>query len=61
MLPSQLKDTMNPKTRNLLRVNVKDVLRAATAKAVERLMGNKPEARFEFITERAAFAEGLDI
>ena len=61
MLPSQLKDTMNPKTRNLLRVTVKDAMRAATAKAVERLMGNKPEARFEFITERAAFAEGLDI
>jgi topoisomerase-4 subunit B len=61
MLPSQLKDTMNPKTRNLLRLTVKDAMRAATAKAVERLMGNKPEARFEFITERAAFAEGLDI
>jgi topoisomerase-4 subunit B len=61
MLPSQLKDTMNPKTRNLLRVTIKDAMRAATAKAVERLMGNKPEARFEFITEKAAFAEGLDI
>ena len=28
----------------------------STAKAVERLMGNKAEARFEFITERAEFA-----
>jgi topoisomerase-4 subunit B len=61
MMASQLKDTMNPKTRNLLRVTVKDALRAATAKTVERLMGNKPEARFQFITEKAAFAEGLDI
>jgi topoisomerase-4 subunit B len=30
---------------------------------VEQLMGNKPEARFRFIQERAAFAqpEALDI
>ena len=27
-----------------------------TAKAVERLMGTKAEARFEFIQEKAAFA-----
>jgi topoisomerase-4 subunit B len=31
--------------------------RIATAKSVERLMGNKAEARFEFIQERAAFAD----
>ena len=35
--------------------------RAATAKAVDRLMGNKPEARFEFIQENAKFAKELDI
>jgi topoisomerase-4 subunit B len=28
----------------------------STAKAVERLMGSKAEARFEFIQEKAAFA-----
>jgi topoisomerase-4 subunit B len=61
MLPSQLKDTMNPKTRTLLRVTVKDAMRAATSKAVERLMGNKPEARFEFISEKAPYAKELDI
>jgi topoisomerase-4 subunit B len=61
MLPSQLKDTMNARTRTLLRVSVKDALRAATTKAVDRLMGNKPEARFNFIQENAEFAEGLDI
>ena len=33
--------------------------RADTADAVERLMGNKPEARFTFIQERAAFATDL--
>ncbi len=61
MLPSQLKDTMNPKTRTLLRVTIEDAKRAATAKSVERLMGNKPEARFQFITENAEFAKELDI
>jgi topoisomerase IV subunit B len=61
MLPSQLKDTMHPKTRALLRVTVKDAQRAATTKAVDRLMGNKPEARFQFITENAEFAKELDI
>ena len=30
--------------------------RKNTDKSVERLMGNKPEARFEFIQERAEFA-----
>ena len=30
--------------------------RADTAKSVERLMGTKAEARFEFIQERAEFA-----
>jgi topoisomerase IV subunit B len=61
MLPSQLKDTMNPKTRSLLRVTVKDAMKAATSKSVERLMGNKPEARFQFISENAQFAKELDI
>jgi topoisomerase-4 subunit B len=61
MLPSQLKDTMHPKTRTLQRVSVKDALKAATSKTVERLMGNKPEARFEFISEKAPYAKELDI
>jgi topoisomerase-4 subunit B len=36
---------------------------AAAADIVEQLMGNKPEARFRFIQDRAAFAEpeALDI
>ena len=35
--------------------------RAATSDAVNALMGSKPEARFRFIQERAAFAKDLDI
>jgi topoisomerase IV subunit B len=31
--------------------------RKTTDRSVERLMGNKPEARFEFIQERAEFAD----
>jgi topoisomerase-4 subunit B len=36
---------------------------AAAADAVEKLMGNRPDARFRFIQERAEFAheEALDI
>jgi topoisomerase-4 subunit B len=64
MMPAQLKETtMSPKTRMLLRVTVDDAEQVATADTVERLMGNKPESRFAFISERAAFAgeELLDI
>ncbi len=54
---------MDPKKRTLLRVTLEDAKRADTAKIVEQLMGNKPEERFNFISERAEFvsAEGLDI
>jgi hypothetical protein len=57
MLPAQLKETtMDPKRRGLLRVVVLAEHREGTSDAVERLMGNRPEARFVFIQERAAFA-----
>jgi len=64
MLPGQLKETtMDPKKRHLLRVTLDDAMRAATAKTIEQLMGNKPEERFNFISERAEFVDddGLDI
>ncbi|NNM71803.1 DNA topoisomerase IV subunit B [Enterovirga aerilata] len=64
MLPAQLKETtMDPKKRTLLRVTVVPEDEAGTGDAIERLMGNKPEARFAFIQERAAFADeaALDI
>ena len=45
--------TMDPLKRTLLRVALVGEDRDATAEAVERLMGSKPEARFAFIQERA--------
>jgi len=60
MMPAQLKDTtMDPKRRMLLKVSVPQDGRVAADDSVEQLMGNKPEARFAFIQERAAFATDL--
>ncbi len=57
MMPAQLKETtMDPTKRTLLRVVVEADERPDTNDAVERLMGNKAEARFAFIQEHAAFA-----
>jgi topoisomerase-4 subunit B len=64
MLAAQLKETtMDPGKRTLLKVTLADADIKATAKSVERLMGNKAEARFEFIQENAEFAaeELLDV
>ncbi len=62
MLPAQLKETtMDPRKRLLLKVVVEADDRPETGDAVERLMGNKPEARFTFIQERAAFADEADL
>ncbi|HQZ12593.1 MAG TPA: DNA topoisomerase IV subunit B [Devosia sp.] len=52
--------TMDPKSRSLLRVKVIDD-RDETVSAVDRLMGSKPEARFEFITENASFVTDIDV
>ncbi|MEM0908194.1 MAG: DNA topoisomerase IV subunit B [Pseudomonadota bacterium] len=63
MMPAQLKETtMDPKTRTLLRVVVRSEV-DETRSSIDRLMGNKPEARFTFIQENAAFAsaDALDI
>jgi topoisomerase IV subunit B len=61
MNASQLKETtMDPSKRTLLRVEIADE-RADVSEAVSALMGSKPEARFRFIQERAAFAKDLDI
>lgn len=60
MMPAQLKETtMDPSKRILLKVMVDHESRDETSDTVERLMGNKPEARFLFIQERAAFAGEL--
>jgi topoisomerase-4 subunit B len=61
MNASQLKETtMDPAKRTLLRVEIAGD-RAKVTDAVNALMGSKPEARFRFIQERAAFAKDLDI
>jgi topoisomerase-4 subunit B len=52
--------TMDPRTRKLLQVRIKDD-RDGTRASVDRLMGNKPELRFEFIQENAAFVTDVDI
>ncbi|GLQ57703.1 DNA topoisomerase IV subunit B [Devosia nitrariae] len=52
--------TMSPATRTLLQVKVIDD-REETKLAVDRLMGTRPEARFDFIQENAEFVTDLDI
>ncbi|TAL78748.1 MAG: DNA topoisomerase IV subunit B [Beijerinckiaceae bacterium] len=60
MLPAQLKETtMDARSRSLLRVTIPEDDTQETARSVERLMGNKPDARFTFIQERAPFAVEL--
>ncbi len=64
MLPKQLKETtMDPATRTLLKVVVREDEREETDDVIRRLMGNRPEARFAFISERAEFVddEMLDV
>jgi len=62
MMPAQLKETtMDPARRNLLRVSIEAGAAEATSQLVEQLMGNRPDARFSFIQERAEFASELDI
>ncbi|MDO5647289.1 DNA topoisomerase IV subunit B [Paracoccus sp. (in: a-proteobacteria)] len=57
-----LKDTtMNPKTRKLIRVSIDDQDGGETGDLVERLMGKKPELRFQYIQENAQFVEELDV
>ena len=62
------KTTMDPKHRVLLKVRmphryVEEERQEAreTSELVERLMGRKPELRFQFIQENAQFARDLDV
>ncbi len=62
MPPAQLKaTTMRPENRTLLQVVVPAGEERQTEDTVERLMGRKPEHRFQFIQENARFAKDLDI
>jgi topoisomerase-4 subunit B len=57
-----LKDTtMNPETRKLIRVTIDEDEPGETGDLVERLMGKKPELRFQYIQENARFVEELDV
>jgi topoisomerase-4 subunit B len=70
MPAAQLKETtMDPAKRTLLRVRLphrhgnedeREDARA-TADLVEQLMGRKPELRFQYIQEKARFAQNLDV
>jgi topoisomerase-4 subunit B len=53
--------TMDPTSRRLIRVSVDDDLPGETSDLVERLMGKKPELRFQYISENARFVEELDV
>ena len=62
MMPAQLKETtMRPGHRTLIQVAISDEDRGSTANLFERLMGKKPELRFQFIQENAQFAKDVDI
>ncbi|MEL7099496.1 MAG: DNA topoisomerase IV subunit B [Pseudomonadota bacterium] len=57
-----LKDTtMNPATRKLIQVRIDEDEPGQTGDLVERLMGKKPELRFQYIQENARFVEELDV
>ena len=62
MMASQLKETtMQPDKRTLLRVEIAEADLDDVSLAVNALMGSRPEARFRFIQDRAAFVSDLDI
>ncbi len=53
--------TMNPATRRLIRVSIDADAAGETGDLVERLMGKRPELRFQYIQENARFVEELDV
>ncbi|MDP3961292.1 MAG: DNA topoisomerase IV subunit B [Pseudorhodobacter sp.] len=57
-----LKDTtMDPASRKLIRVSIDEDEPGETADLVERLMGKKPELRYQYIQENARFVDELDV
>lgn len=62
MMPAQLRETTMDKTkRTLIRLYIPSDEKAEAEDTVERLMGKKPESRYEFITRNASFATDLDL
>ncbi len=63
MMPAQLRETtMSPATRTLIKVTIAED-EGETGDLVERLMGKKPELRFQYIQENARFVaeDELDV
>jgi DNA gyrase subunit B/topoisomerase-4 subunit B len=62
MNPDTLKSTtLDPKTRQALRVTVKDGEQLSTDRMISELMGKDVAARFKLITENAAEIGELDV
>ena len=71
MPAAQLKETtMHPAKRSMMRVCLPEdeiglekvpKINGTTAEMIERLMGKKPEMRFQFIQENAQFVEDIDV
>ena len=53
--------TMDPATRKLVRVSIDEDEPGETNDLVDRLMGKRPEMRFQYIQENARFVEELDV
>ncbi|MEM8554235.1 MAG: DNA topoisomerase IV subunit B [Pseudomonadota bacterium] len=53
--------TMDPGSRKLIRVSIDEDEPGETGDLVERLMGKKPELRFQYIQEKARLVEDLDV
>ncbi len=53
--------TMDPAQRKLIRVSIDEDEPGETGDLVERLMGKKPEMRFQYIQENARFVEDVDV
>ena len=53
--------TMNPSSRKLIRITIDEEAPGETGDLIQRLLGKKPELRFQYIQENARFAEELDV
>ena len=60
MPASDLRETtMDKKTRSLIKVKLNDAKRSS--ETVSQLMGKNAESRYNFIKEKAEFAQDLDV
>ena len=53
--------TMDPTSRKLIRVSIDEDHRGETGDLVDRLMGKKPELRYQYIQSNARFVNELDV